>query len=170
MLLAINSRNGSYPSVALYCKARAALCAKTLWHASSKRWIGNASGDGRPPANEITPGFSVILSSSRMAELRMPLARRANLDVQAVDMETSLESGLSETVWLADGADVGVMFNVAASCGQRPMVNFEQIKFSYLLIENAHRGFGSKAVRVFEHRAQHHDVGRFCRAAAVGNF
>jgi hypothetical protein len=48
-----------------------------LWLASSKRWTGNTSGAGKPPANEIMPGFCVTFNKSRMAELVMPFVRSA---------------------------------------------------------------------------------------------
>ncbi len=42
------------------------------------RATGNVSGDGSPPAKEITSGRSVTLRISRIAELVSACARREN--------------------------------------------------------------------------------------------
>lgn len=73
---AIHSRSIDRPSVGVYCSDACGLSANMRAHAAWIASTGKVTGEGRPPANEITSGRSVILRISRIAELVSCCARR----------------------------------------------------------------------------------------------
>src|SRR5262245_8931270 len=93
-----SSRKGRKPSVLPYWRAAEPCSRRTRSQAAAISARGNTSGAGSPPANEMTSGFSVILSSSRMIELVIRWVRWANRSAQRVARGTSDPAGASASV------------------------------------------------------------------------
>jgi hypothetical protein len=95
--------------VAAYCSAVLPCSRSTLSVARSTSAKGNTSGAGSPPAKEMTSGFSVSLSSSRMTELVIRCVRWAKRSLQSVGTAVPFPFASSgETAFRASISSAGI--------------------------------------------------------------
>ena len=101
--------------MAAYCSAVLPCSRSTVSVARSISAKGKTSGAGSPPANEITSGFSVSLSSSRMTELVIRCVRCANRSLQSVGTAAPFFRPFSaETVFWASISSAGIGMTTSA--------------------------------------------------------
>ena len=66
---------------------------------------------------------------------------------------------LSESIGLIERADVGMLVDKQPSCVERFAVEFQQVQLLHLVLQHAPGSSGCQALRLFQQRAHHHDVG-----------